>query len=64
VPRSSLRLVLTTALLMMTHLLSRVSCRVKQTLTPKAGSKQTTAVTRVLRLRRDADSRVIDGFER
>jgi len=43
---------------------ARVSCRVKQTLTPKAGSKQTTAVTRVMRLRRDADSWVIDSFER
>ena len=41
-----------------------VSCRVKQTLTPKAGSKQTTAVTRVMRLRREADSWVIDAFER
>jgi len=43
---------------------ARVSCRVKQTLTPKAGSKQTTAVTRVMRLRRDADSWLIDSFER
>jgi hypothetical protein len=43
---------------------ARVSCRVKQTLTPKAGSKQTTAVTRVMRLRRDANAWVIDGFER
>jgi len=42
----------------------RVSCRVTQTLTPKVGSKQTTAVTRVMRLRREADSWVIDGFER
>ena len=33
---------------------ARVSCRVTQTLTPKAGSKQTTAVTRVMRLRRQA----------
>ena len=44
--------------------IARVSCRVTQTLTPKAGSKQTTAVTRVMRLRREADSWVIDGFER
>jgi hypothetical protein len=44
--------------------LARVSCRVRQTLTPKVGSKQTTAVVRVMRLRRDADSWVIDGFER
>ena len=44
--------------------MARVSCRVTQTLTPKAGSKQTTTVTRVMRLRRDADMWVIDGFER
>jgi hypothetical protein len=43
---------------------ARVSCRVTQTLTPKAGSKRTTAVTRVMRLRRNADAWVIDGFER
>ena len=42
----------------------RVSCRVSQTLTPKAGSRQTTAVTRVLRLRRGEASWVIDAFER
>jgi hypothetical protein len=42
----------------------RVSCRVTQTLTPKIGSRQTTAVTRVMRLKREADSWVIDGFER
>jgi hypothetical protein len=42
----------------------RVSCRVTQTLTPKAGSRQTTAVTRVIRLRRDASAWVIDAFER
>jgi hypothetical protein len=44
--------------------LARVSCRVSQTLTPKAGSKQTTAVTRVLRLRRLPAAWVIDAFER
>jgi hypothetical protein len=44
--------------------LARVSCRVSQTLTPKAGSKQTTAVNRVLRLRRAQGSWVIDAFER
>lgn len=44
--------------------LARVSCRVSQTLTPKAGSKQTTAVTRVLRLRRAPTGWVIDAFER
>jgi hypothetical protein len=43
---------------------ARVSCRVTQTLTPKVGSKRTTAVTRVMRLRREADAWVIDGFER
>ena len=43
---------------------ARVSCRVTQTLTPRVGSKQTTAVTRVMRLRRNADAWVIDGFER
>lgn len=43
---------------------ARVSCRVTQTLTPKVGSKQTTAVTRVMRLRRDVAIWVIDGFER
>lgn len=43
---------------------ARVSCRVTQTLTPKAGSKHTTAVTRVMRLRREADAWVIDAFER
>jgi hypothetical protein len=43
---------------------ARVSCRVTQTLTPKVGSKRTTAVTRVMRLRRDASAWVIDGFER
>jgi hypothetical protein len=43
---------------------ARVSCRVTQTLTPRVGSRQTTAVTRVMRLRRNADVWVIDGFER
>jgi hypothetical protein len=43
---------------------ARVSCKVTQTLTPKAGSRQTTAVTRVMRLRRAADGWVIDSFER
>jgi hypothetical protein len=43
---------------------ARVSCRVTQTLTPRAGSKQTTAVTRVLRLRRQEAVWLIDGFER
>jgi hypothetical protein len=43
---------------------ARVSCRVTQALTPKVGSRRTTAVTRVMRLRRDATAWVIDGFER
>jgi hypothetical protein len=43
---------------------ARVSCRVTQTLTPKAGSRQTTAVTRVLKLRRQEAIWLIDGFER
>ena len=43
---------------------ARVSCRVMQTLTPKVGSKQATAVTRVIRLRRNSDAWVIEGFER
>ena len=43
---------------------ARVSCRVSQTLTPKVGSKRTSAVTRVMRLQRTADVWVIEGFER
>jgi hypothetical protein len=43
---------------------TRVSCRVTQTLTPKAGARQRTAVTRVVRLRRESTGWVIDGFER
>jgi hypothetical protein len=43
---------------------ARVSCRVTQTLTPKAGSKQTTAVTRVMRLRRQVGAWTIVLFER
>ena len=43
---------------------ARVSCRVTQTLTPKAGSKQATSVTRVMRLRRQAGSWIIESFER
>jgi len=42
----------------------RVSCKVTQTLTPKAGAKQTTAVTRVVRLRKQDEGYVIDAFER
>lgn len=43
---------------------ARVSCRVTQTLTPKAGAKQSSAVMRVMRFRRTAEGWVIDGFER
>jgi eukaryotic-like serine/threonine-protein kinase len=43
---------------------ARVSCRVTQTLTPRAGAKQTTTLNRVMRLRRDSDVWVIDAFER
>jgi hypothetical protein len=43
---------------------ARVSCRVTQSLTPRVGSPRTTAVTRVMRLRREADMWVIDNFER
>jgi hypothetical protein len=43
---------------------ARVSCRVTQTLTPKAGSRQTTTVTRVLRLRRQDSGWTIQSFER
>jgi hypothetical protein len=42
----------------------RVSCKVTQTLTPKAGSKQTTAVNRVVRLKKQDAGFVIDAFER
>jgi hypothetical protein len=38
-----------------------VSCRVTQAFTPKAGSKQNTTVTRVMRLRRQDAAWVIDG---
>lgn len=43
---------------------ARVSCRVMQTLTPRAGAKRTTTVTRVMRLKRTPDIWIIDGFER
>ena len=43
---------------------ARVSCRVTQTLTPRAGSQQTSEVSRVMRLRKADDAWVIDGFER
>jgi hypothetical protein len=43
---------------------ARVSCRVTQTLTPRAGAKRTTTVTRVMRLKRGPDVWIVDGFER
>lgn len=43
---------------------ARVSCRVVQTLTPKAGARRATDVTRVVRLRRLDRGWVIDSFER
>lgn len=43
---------------------ARVSCRVKQTLVPRAGSRQTTTVTRVLRLKRQDNAWLIETFER
>lgn len=43
---------------------ARVSCRVRQTLVPRAGSKQTTTVTRVVRLKRQPDAWLIETFER
>jgi hypothetical protein len=43
---------------------ARVSCRVTQALTPRAGAKQSNTVTRVLRLRRQETAWLIDGFER
>jgi hypothetical protein len=42
----------------------RVSCKVTQTLTPKAGSKRTSAVNRVVRLKKQDAGFVIDAFER
>ena len=43
---------------------ARVSCRVTQVFTPRAGTKQNSTVTRVLRLRKQDTAWVIDGFER
>jgi hypothetical protein len=43
---------------------ARVSCKVTQTLTPRVGSTRTTEVTRVVRMRREANGWVIDAFER
>ena len=43
---------------------ARVSCRVTQVFTPRAGTKQNTTVTRVLRLRKQDAAWLIDGFER
>jgi hypothetical protein len=43
---------------------TRVSCRVRQTLTPKAGSRKSIDVVRVVRLRKQNNGWVIDAFER
>jgi hypothetical protein len=43
---------------------ARVSCRISQTFVPKAGRKETIAVTRVMRLRRQEAVWLIEGFER
>jgi hypothetical protein len=43
---------------------ARVRCRVTQTLTPRAGGKRTTTVARLVRLRKQGSSWVIDSFER
>jgi hypothetical protein len=43
----------------------RVSCKITQTYTPKAGKRETSPpVTRVFRLRKQEASWVIDGYER
>jgi hypothetical protein len=44
--------------------IARVSCRVTQTFTPKSGARNSGAVNRVLRLRRQEAAWLIDGFER
>lgn len=44
--------------------ITRVSARIMQQLTPRAGTKQTTNITRVFRLRKQEAAWVIDGFER
>lgn len=43
---------------------ARVSCRVTQTLTPKAGSRQKSTVTRVVRLQQQGNGWIIQNFER
>ena len=43
---------------------ARVSCRVTQTLTPKAGSRQKSTVTRVVRLQQQGTGWIIQNFER
>jgi flavin-binding protein dodecin len=43
---------------------ARVSCRVTQLLIPRVGTRQMTAVTRVILLRKETELWVIDGFER
>lgn len=43
---------------------ARVSCRVVQAFTPKAGTKHMSTVTQVFRLRRQEAVWLIDGWER
>jgi len=43
---------------------ARVSCRVTQVLTPRAGAKVNTSVTRVVRIKKQETVWVIDEFER
>lgn len=52
------------AVLSSTETTARVSCRVRQTLVPRAGSKQMTTVTRVVRLKRQQEAWLIETFER
>jgi hypothetical protein len=44
--------------------ITRVSARIMQVLTPRAGTKQTTNITRVFRFRKHDTAWLIDGFER
>jgi hypothetical protein len=43
---------------------TRVSCRVRQTLTPRAGARKSIDVIRVVRLRKQNNVWAIDAFER
>ena len=44
--------------------ITRVSARIMQVLTPRAGTKQTTNITRVFRFRKHDTAWLIEGFER